>query len=360
MKSYELKYKISELAKNGRFTEQDASKIAENISAVYTMMEHIGRSDDAGVESACIFALESSKYAFRDVMIEYGCDDPVVFYEEHWIADVVLSVDGTVIRLPLKCLVAACSSAKFYDSGFEFTIQDLIKNCVSKENLIELMQVLEDSGITYWTNDGDVKSTGPLEQDIIFDELYAEIPWAEDVRQFFKAKEDEERTYKILQEVYKKLDVAVFTGVSSCTVDFAGWSIEELEKLQISLRNLEFVVAWDSEGDSGTLFIKAMERNGDYSGDYDEEALQKFLSEPRLGGKYFFVANYCDKVLIPKLLKGVIAEVVHHLKDLKVSDSSIVVKKMKTKTDVYQRLFAQLRAKGFTVTDSRLQYKMGW
>ena len=351
MKTLTLKYRIMQFSEKGRLNSRDARLATQRMAAVMDMCQHLGNDADDNLLIACDYAIASYKYAFKDAMKIYKCDDPIEFYENQWQRKISLSAGSLEINLGLQDLMQASCSTEFLDESFDFTVSDIISGKITEENLQDLIGVLDKLEIQY-----DNFTSNPEE----VTNIYANIPEASEFRRILCEKDDNERTDKILSSLYKKLDVAVFTGVSSCTLDFEKFNEKQLKKLKSRLEDLEFSMSWSfNSEDAGTLFIKAIARNGDYSTQYTEESLQRLL-HMKQGGAYYFVATYCDKVLIPKLLSERVSELVSRLESVTINDASITIKKIITKTDVYQKLFEQLKLKNFSIEDDDLTYTVRW
>ena len=168
-----------------------------------------------------------------------------------------------------------------------------------------------------------------------------------------------EQTERIKESMYKVLNVSVFQGVCSCNVSCVTNNVKVLKRVGEYLDSLGFSMTYNVRSDGSDLYIKAKCVNGDFKQTYSEEQLTNMLKTGH-GDAYYYVAVYCDKVLIPQLLSLCVKDVTLALQGVKLNTEYLRIDKHKTKTDVYRQLFDVLKQKGFHVKSETEYYEMRW
>lgn len=79
------------------------------------------------------------------------------------------------------------------------------------------------------------------------------------------------------------------------------------------------------------------------------------------GADYWMAAEAAKTVIIPNLLRQEVCKVLEAINGIKVSDSQVTIKKIKTQTCVYNILFEELKSKNFKLVENDAEkYVISW
>lgn len=334
---------VTKLFDERKITSKQYKYALHNVSE---MRDALQRSDN-DVQKACVRAYTIKSYTFADAMKQFSAVDPNIFYDTVWSS--VRAIGGKKkFEIKVADLFMACSSTEFLDSGIEVSAKDFLDGKVSDSDLQELQEVCK-------TNSYEIREVcGKLKASI-----YDEIMTASELKESLLSAAVTKDAESVLADIYKILQKSVFQGICNCNLKSEIRDEKRLLGIQEYLESQGFIMTFDLQEDDCTLFVKAKCANGNYKDKYSEGALEEFLQNGS-GEAYYFVATYCDKVLIPELMCKCVKDVTKALSTVSLTTEYVRISRRSTKTDVYTQLFEVLRRKGFKITVHEKYYEMRW
>ena len=262
------------------------------------MRDALQRSDN-DIQKACVRAYTIKSYTFADAMKQFSAVDPNIFYDTVW------------------------SSVRAIE--------------VCEANSYEIHEVHAKAKAS----------------------IYDEIMTASELKESLLSAAVTKDAESVLADIYKILQKSVFQGICNCNLKSEVQDEKRLLGIQEYLESQGFIMTFDLQEGGCTLFVKAKCANGNYKDKYSESALEGFLQDGG-GEAYYFVATYCDKVLIPELMCKCVKDVTKALSTVSLTTEYVRISRRSTKTDVYTQLFEVLRRKGFKITVHEKYYEMRW
>lgn len=366
---------------NKHITNKDRQILLKKLKNLESVIEHRGLDPatdnfDEQFADVCKSVLLMSKYTFQQAVRDYNAESPEEFFDNVWNSLVTITNDFSVSVCDLYTLcndehyLNAETSVSAYDFAIgKFNPEDLelLKQIARKQGMcqapfrVEKEQVSADLKQYEVTLDDNVEDVfdnecGASRTNAILDTIIS----VDELRSsFIGLNPVDAEAEELLSKVYKTLNVSVFKGVPTCSVKTKKYEEVQRERITEIFAEKGFDVTWEPDDSGFVLVIIAKQYSGDYSAEYTEEDLQSMLVSG-LGSVYSFVAVYSRNVLVPKILAGITAEIVKALKKVTIEEKGLEFQKIKTKTSVYEILFASLRAKGFHVIERKGYFEMRW
>lgn len=363
MRENVLKEKIYTLCCEGKIPYKSKRILLRNLTKINAEIEKRGVSVNSlnffdELLDVCNYVLTTNSYTFKSALKEHNVENEYIFLTEYWNSEITV---GKLKKISLKMseLYQACETYRFLDCKSDITAYQFITGDFSEEDFELLLEVLDKENFSYAIQ-GDIhEETTCVGVDISFDAIVS----AKELRNNLSERINiESETERVLSEIYNNLQVSVFKGVSDCIVRTPMRNKDGLDFLCKELTKHEFQSSLQEDKNSYLLVVQPIPAGGDYTMQYSEAQLTQML-DAHLGSVYHFVAVYCEKVLLPKLLNNAINSVVKALNEVTINDSSVKIRMIETKTNTYKKLFEVLRKKGFDVNISgteKLEFEMRW
>ena len=308
------------------------------------------QDENVSLREACIVISTIKSYTFSDAKEYFGAKDNRTFYNTTWNSEGILPGEPSA-TVKIKDLFTICAMTDYMDSSNGVSAKEFLSGNYSEEDLSILQKFFNDNGYNI-----NVKaSIRPKISTTIWDSIIT----ADELKTSLIVEAAKEQTEKVKESMYKNLNVSVFQGSYCCNVSCTTNNVQILKRVVENLDSIGFSMTYSIQGDESELYIKAKCTNGDFKQTYSEEQLAAMLRSGN-GDAYYYVAVYCDKVLIPQLLSLCVKDVTAALQSVTLQTEYLSVDKHSTRTDVYLQLFDVLKQKGFFVTDGGTNYEVRW
>lgn len=345
-----LKSRIGHLIDNGSINHTNANLINYNIDKIMQFLSVNGvtlcqKNADEKILEACEYICVIYSQEFKEAFNKSGKRTQLEFYKE-WCKQLTINCNDRQFTMTVGELYTTLYSTEFKKTVGQIQPTIFLNNKYSTEQAEQLFAFI--NGIGAAINDSDTS----LES--IFDSIVS----AGELRKLLASTAVEDEVSAVLDEICSVLHECVFKGVSSCTIQLNESLKCDVNDLCNKLAEYEFIASISSR-DRSRLIVKAESFDGNYNEDYTEEQLDKLLTK-QLGSVYFFVATYCDKVIVPKMINEAVDEISEKLNNVTKDDFTIIVKKKKTRTHAYEMLIRALINKEFNVTEKGDTIIIGW
>lgn len=372
MKDEFIRKKIEDLYYTEKITKKSKGILMRNIECINSRLRDkkiTCTSDDfdSQFESVCKFVVETSSYSFKTAFADSDCESVDEFLNEYWLHNtMVLHGANAKITVRYADVYNACATTEYLDANTGVSPKQFCDGDFNDEAFDALFDALVTNNISF---ECERKEAGVLnvgEESEISNEsnqiadLFTTIISADELRKNdLKVNAVKNEAYRILTEFYKKMYKSVFRGEKVCTVETAILDDYELKLLCNELEDHQFRVSILEKGEVCKLRVECIAYDGDFTSYYNETDLGNMLLS-KDGSVFSFVADYCEKVVVPRIVAKSVKEIAERLANVKISDDSLHFNKIKTKTNAYAVLFAGLRAKGFEVVDKGNEFVMRW
>lgn len=349
-----LDEKVQEYAHRAKLSSKELSTILANKTAVELYMSfHKGDEKSQELwENACLFGMYSNTYKFNEARKGSEYEDAIEFFDNDWNKEIKLCGRSANITLKMLDLVNVCESNEYLDKKCKADAKAFLQAAFDDDDFACLLDVVKDNPNV------DIE-----QHNTVHDDLFSEIISADELRTQLCEKIIAKEYEIACDKIFSTFDTQVFKGCAYCTFVSHEVSRTVVESLKEKLEALHLLVTIQYKEDTVEYSVRPEPTNGDFTGDYSEEALHRLLGT-RDGGAYFFVQSYCDKVYLPKFIKKIVNDVATELRRVvqegSTVEESVHIRKRKTSTDAYATLFNILKEKGFKVNEYENEYEVRW
>lgn len=301
----------------------------------------------------CKGVVITCSYLFKQAFSESEYNDSDAFLNECWLHKMVTLSNGNVqISVRYADVYAVCDSPAYLDSEHSATALQFCTDDFDVTSFNAFIDALKESNYWYHLTCTDEAVVQTNQYDSLFSEIITadklrDEKLSTDVRQI--------EAERLLSIIYKTLNVTVFRGECNCSFDLQEIGLDWDDAYKDILQKYQFDVSVKDE----KLYVRCVEQDGDFGVVYTEDELFKMLRVGN-GVVYSFVANYCKRVLVPRIVSACVSEIVEALKQVTILSHELEFVKRETRTDAYRVLFDGLASRGFCVDDGNESFCMRW
>lgn len=347
--------RLRELYECDKIQHGDYRSLTRNVGVLLSRLNdhpEVLESDEKLVK-VCKNVVITCSYLFKEAFSESGYVDVDAFLNECWLHKMITLENGSVqVSVRYADVYAVCDSPDYLDGEHTSTALQFCTDDFDEVSFSTFVEALKKSNRWYHL----ANSGGTVLQLSQYDSLFDGIITADKLR-------DEKRNVdiklaeaeRLLSIIYKTLDTTVFKGVCNCSFDLQEINLVWDDTYYETLRKHQFDVSIKNE----KLYVQCVEQDGDFGAVYSEDELFKML---RVGNGviYSFVANYCKRVMVPRIVSVCVSEIIDALKRVTILNHELCFTKQKTRTDAYSVLFDGLTSRGFSVEDGNNSFCMRW